>query len=349
MGSEIKAGKSFSYKDMRFIRGFSYPTFIFFALLLFFSVLSLFIAPWVGSSLSIREAIFFGSDSSDFTIFWQLRLPRVLLAYLAGGVLSLCGMCFQGLFRNSLATPYTLGVSSGASLGVAIYIFISKYFILPALFNASTAAFLGAAGTIILVYGLTSLRGQLSPAIMLLAGVAVSFFFSSLIMFFQYLSDYTELQQLMRWLMGSLQTIGYYEVRKLFFLCIIPMFLVLWQVDALNLLAIGEEFAISRGVESGKVRKIFFFSVSLMVAAVVSICGPIGFVGMICPHICRLFVGDNHRVLAPASIMFGGIFLLICDTVARTILAPVELPSGIITALLGGPFFLWLLFRRRRD
>ncbi|MFA6930512.1 MAG: iron ABC transporter permease [Lentisphaeria bacterium] len=315
--------------------------------LVLLSLLVLVLAPWVGPRLSLQEVWSRNTSGIGHTIFWEMRVPRVLLAYVAGASLSLCGMCFQGMFRNALATPYTLGVSSGASLGVAIHIYVGGMLTIPGFSGSSAAAFLGAVLTIILVYGLTGLRGNVTPSVLLLAGVAVSFFFSSLILFFQYLSDFTELQQLMRWLMGGLSTVGYTEVKQLFIFCAAGMLLILWQVDALNLLALGDEFATSRGVQVAKVRKLFFFSVSLMVGSVVAFCGPIGFVGMVCPHICRLMVGENHRRLAPASLLFGGAFLVICDTVARCLIAPAEIPTGIITALLGGPFFLWLLFSRR--
>jgi iron complex transport system permease protein len=321
----------------------------FLGLLLASSVLLLLLAPLIGQKIPWAEILRSDNDGVGHAIFWRMRVPRVLLAYIAGASLSLCGMCFQGMFRNALATPYTLGVSSGASLGVTIQIYLGGMLALPGFSASSSAAFIGAVATIILVYSLTSLRGSVTPAVLLLAGVAVSFFFSSLILFFQYLSDFTELHQQMRWLMGGLETVGYHEVKHLAMFCGIGMLLILWQSDALNLLAIGDEFAISRGVNVARVRKLLFFAVSLLVGTVVAFCGPIGFVGMVCPHICRLIVGENHRRLAPASILFGGSFLVLCDTFGRCLIAPVEIPTGIITALLGGPFFLCLLFTKREN
>ncbi len=321
----------------------------FLGLLLASSALLLLLAPLIGQEIPWSEILRPDGSGVGHTIFWRMRVPRVLLAYVAGASLSLCGMCFQGMFRNALATPYTLGVSSGASLGVTIHIYLGGMLALPGLSGSSSAAFIGAVATIILVYSLTSLRGDVTPAVLLLAGVAVSFFFSSLILFFQYLSDFTELHQQMRWLMGGLETVGYREVKQLTMFCGIGTLLILWQSDALNLLALGDEFAISRGVNVARVRKLLFFAVSLMVGGVVAFCGPIGFVGMVCPHICRLLVGENHRRLAPASILFGGSFLVLCDTFGRCLIAPVEIPTGIITALLGGPFFLWLLFAKKEN
>jgi iron complex transport system permease protein len=313
------------------------------------SLFILLAAPFFGLRLDYSTIFDFDAPGIDHSIFWRMRVPRVLMAYVAGASLSLCGMCFQALFQNALATPYTLGVSSAASLAVAIQIFTGCTLALPGFNPASSAAFLGAALSIILVYTLAGMRGNTTPALLLLAGVALSFFFSSLIMFFQYISNFTELQQLMRWLMGGLQTLGYVELLQLSLLASIGIAIVLWHIDGLNLLAIGDEFALSRGLNVARLRKLLFFAVSLIVGAVVAYCGPIGFVGMVCPHICRLICGSNLRRLAPASLLFGGAFLLCCDSLGRCIIAPVEIPTGIISALLGGPFFLWLLFAKREN
>lgn len=320
---------------------------IFWVALCLGSLLILLAAPFFGLKLNYSAILDFETRSNDYIIFWRMRVPRVLMAYVAGASLSLCGMCFQALFQNALATPYTLGVSSGASLGMAIQIFTGFTFALPGFNPGSSAAFMGAALSIMLVYALAGMRGNVTPAVLLLIGVALSFFFSSLIMFFQYISDFSELQQLMRWLMGGLQTLGYAELLQLSLLSLIGIAIVMWNIDGLNLLAISDEFALSRGLNVGRLRKLLFLAVSLIVGAVVAYCGPIGFVGMVCPHICRLVVGPNLRRLAPASLLFGAAFLLFCDTLGRCLIAPVEIPTGIISALLGGPFFLWLLFSKR--
>ena len=196
---------------------------------------------------------------------------------------------------------------------------------------------------------LTRLRRGCSTATLLLAGVAVSFFFSSLILFLQYISDFSDTFRIIRWLMGGVEVSGYDSVLGLAPFVAVGCGMVFWLTNDLNLMTVGEDFAVSRGVAATRTKTLLFFCTSLTVGGVVSVCGPIGFVGMICPHICRLLVGHNHRHLAPATFLFGGVFLVLCDTVARSLVAPAEIPVGVITALLGGPFFLWLLVRGRQE
>jgi len=178
---------------------------------------------------------------------------------------------------------------------------------------------------------------------MLISGVAVNFLFSSVILFIQYISDFDNSFRMVRWLMGGFEIVGYDGVLSLTAFVVPGTLIVLMLLKELDLFMLGEEIAAGRGMDVGKVRALLFFATSLMVGGVVAACGPIGFVGMMVPHICRLFTGASHRYLAPATIMFGGAFLVFCDTIARTLIAPAEIPVGVITALLGGPFFLWLL------
>ncbi len=276
-------------------------------------------------------------------VFWRIRLPRVLLAFLAGASLSVSGMAFQALFRNPLATPFTLGTSSGASLGAAIYLIFSFNWTLLGIPGQSVCAFLGAVLAIVLVYSITQLNRQCSTAMLLLAGVAASFFFSSLILFLQYMSDFTDLFRIIRYFMGNLQTTGYGDVLNVFFFTAAGTLILLSVTHELNLLATGEELARGRGVDTAKMRNLLFFATSLLVGAVVAFCGPIGFVGMMAPHMCRLVTGPDHRLLFPASFVAGGTFLVLCDTAGKLVNAPAEVPAGVITALFGGPFFLWLL------
>ena len=290
-------------------------------------------------------------DSAAAYILWNLRIPRVLMAFMAGAGLAVSGMVFQAMFRNPLATPFTLGVSSGASLGAAACIQFGLSFALWGVSGVAISAFIGAMLSIILVYALTSTSRQgSSTATMLLAGVAVSFFFSSMILFLQYMSDFTRSFQMLRWVMGGMQNIvGFHDVLNVLAFVVSGCLIVWYLLMDLNLLTTGEDFAFSRGVNVKQVKALLFFSVSLMVGAVVAVCGPIGFVGLMAPHICRLLIGSDHRRLFPATLLFGGTMLVVCDTIARMVLAPTELPVGILTALLGGPFFLWLLLARRRD
>ncbi|MCD6353539.1 MAG: iron ABC transporter permease, partial [Proteobacteria bacterium] len=253
------------------------------------------------------------------------------------------GMTFQAMFRNPLATPFTLGVSSGAALGASLYIRFGLPFTLLGISGTSISAFSGAILAIFLVYGLTKAKKGFSTATMLLAGVAISFSFSSIILFTQYMSGLTQSFRILRWLMGGLEVVGFDSVWNIFPFVISGSAIVLYLTHELNLMTTGDDIAISRGVNVKLVRKVLFFATSLMVGGVVAICGPIGFVGMMAPHICRLLIGWDHRYLTPASLLFGGMFLTLCDILSRTVIAPAEIPVGVITALVGGPFFLWLL------
>jgi len=280
-------------------------------------------------------------------ILTQLRLPRVLFAFIAGAGLALCGMVFQAMFHNPLATPFTLGVASGASLGAAIYVYLGFSFTIVGLDGGAFAAFIGALVAISFVYSISRYQNGFSPETLLLTGVAISFFFSSLILFTQYLSNLTDSFQILRWLMGSLTTVGYQDIMQLLPFVTLCVTAILWLTRELNLLMAGDDIALSRGVSVDKIRYSLFFVTSLCVGAIVALCGPIGFIGMMVPHICRLLIGSDHRWLAPASLLFGGAFLIVCDTIARLIIAPAEIPVGVITTLLGGPFFLWLLIKSK--
>jgi len=320
-------------------------------LLLFLSaVLALVLAPVVGMRMTPFDAVLNpGSGGKESEIFWMLRVPRVCVSFLAGAALAISGMSFQALFRNPLATPFTLGVSSGAALGAAIYIRLGLPVVFLGIPGISISALTGAALSIMLVYGFTRLRSGFTTGTMLLAGVAISFFFSSVNLFTQYISDFTQTFRIIRWLMGGLEVVGFRSVMEMAPFVVVGSLVILLLTHELNLLTTGEEIAASRGVNIRFVRGAIFFATSLMVGGVVAVCGPIGFVGMMSPHICRLIIGPDHRYLAPATCLFGGAFLTLCDTFARTVIAPAEIPVGVITALLGGPFFIWLLIWGDRD
>lgn len=314
------------------------------------SIATVVIAPLIGSTHIALSALLHpqpGDPSS--TIFWDIRLPRVCLAWLAGAGLAIAGMVFQAMFRNALATPFTLGVSSGASLGAAVGVRLGFGITLAGVSAVSAGSMLGALLAIGIVYGLTRLKRDCSAGAMLLAGVAVNFFFSSLILLIQYTSDFYDTFRILRWLMGGLQLVGYSASLRVLPFVAAGSVLLAMLAGELNLLTVGEELAASRGVALNRTKNILFLTVSCMVGIIVSICGPIGFVGLMCPHICRLIVGPDHRRLLPATVLFGGAFLVVCDTVARTVFAPTELPVGIFTSFLGGPFFLWLLLRPPRS
>ena len=320
------------------------------AILTILAIMAVFVvccAPLVGVEDVSLRALWGDAEPGQVNILWKLRMPRVAVGFLAGAGLAVAGLAFQAMFRNPLATPFTLGVSSGASLGAAAYIHLGLSFALLRMPGESWFAFAGALITIAVVYGLARSSRGMSNVTMLLAGVAVSFFFSSMILFLQYLSDLTRTFRMVRWVMGGLESVvGLDSVLTILPFVFAGCAVVLYFRHELNLITTGEELATARGVEVDRVKLVVFLVASIMVGAIVSVCGPIGFVGLMAPHICRLLIGPDHRVLAPATVLFGGAFLVLCDTLARTVIAPTELPVGILTALLGGPFFVWLLLTR---
>lgn len=326
---------------------------------------ALVLAPLVGShGLDLGRAVL-EPGTTEATILWQLRLPRVLLALLAGGALAVAGVAFQTLFRNPLAEPYTLGVAGGAALGAVLALHLHAAWrgigggadggarMAGAVGEAgfpliAAASFGGAIAATGLVVGLALRRGGIDTGSLLLAGVAVSFSASAVILFIQYLADATQTYRMVRWMMGGLAVSGYRDVLWVAPWVVAGTGLILALRWDLNLLLIGEELAASRGVDLTRLRLLVLGASSLMVGALVAVTGPIGFVGLIVPHILRRSAGADHLGLIPACFLGGGAFLTLCDLAARTVMAPAELPVGVLTALLGGPFFLWLLLVRRR-
>lgn len=304
------------------------------------AVAGLLIAPMLG--------LLSPSELRSVPVLWTIRVPRTILAFLAGAGLSLAGMTFQAVFRNPLVEPFTLGVSSGAAFGATAAIRWHWAFSVLGVSSVSLSAFLGALASLLLVYGLSLVGRSFSTDTLLLGGVAISFFFSSLILFLHYLSDFAGSFRILRWLMGGVETVGYDAVLDVLPFVLSGAAVILAYGRELNMLSVGEDLAASRGVAISSVRALLFSSATLMVGGVVALCGPIGFIGLIAPHIARLLIGTDHRYLAPATALFGGLFLVVCDLVARLVIAPAELPVGVLTALLGGPFFAWLLLRRPR-
>jgi len=312
--------------------------------IILFAAIVIAVSPFIGSAKIPLSAIKdFNLATTDGQIFYSLRLPRVFTAFLAGAALSCCGVALQAMFRNPLATPFTLGISSGAAFGAAVYVLFAAAMAIP--FGSVIFSFIGSLVAVLLVYGFTRIKKGFSVGTMLLAGVAVNFFFSSLILFLQYISDFTQSFRVIRWLMGSIDVTGFQTPVIFLVFTVIGIVIVATQNLNLNLMSISDEIAIARGVDVPKSRKIIFFATSVMVSVVVAYCGPIGFIGLMAPHICRLLVGPEHKILTFASVIFGGAFLTFCDTISRTLIAPAEIPVGVITALLGGPFFVWLLLK----
>ena len=303
------------------------------------------IAPFLGMEFIAPSELV--SNQFQQNIFWSLRVPRVLTGFIAGAGLSLCGMVFQALFRNPLADPFTLGVASGASCGAAFMILSGVTGVFLGIPLVSAGAFMGSVIAIVLVFGLSTLRKNSTPLTMLLAGVAVSFLFSSLLMFLQYISSLRDSFQIVRWLMGGIEVFGYDALISMTPMVIITALVIGTKLPELDQLLSGEDIARSRGVNVAVTKYTLLLITTFQIGSIVSICGPIGFVGLMIPHICRILFSSRHKILGPAAFLMGGTFLVMCDTVARVVIAPAEMPVGILTALLGGPFFLWLLFGKR--
>lgn len=283
----------------------------------------------------------------DAQIFFVARLPRVLAGALVGATLAAAGVVLQALLRNPLATPFTLGVSAGASLGAMLAVTMQLEASALGMTSIPLASFAGSIVATAIVYALaSSQRRGLSTNVLLLAGVTLNAFFSALILFVQYIADFAEALRAIRWMMGGLDVAGYAPiVSALPFIAVAAIaFAVLPRT--LNLLSVGTEAAAARGVNVIGAQRLAFLSASLATGAAVSLGGPIGFIGIIVPHLVRLMVGADHRVVLPASALFGAAFLVLCDLVARTAMAPLEIPVGVVTAMIGGPFFLWLLVRK---
>ena len=287
--------------------------------------------------------------SPDAEIFRRLRLPRAVAAFFAGAGLAVSGMAFQALFRNPLATPFTLGVSSGAALGASVYFGLGAGLSFLGSSGSLVAALAGGLLSMALVYGITRAKGGFSTPVMLLAGVVISFFFSSLTTLIQYLSGAQDSLRIMHWLMGSLAGLDAVRLADLAFVVAAGALILHRLAPEIDLLCAGEELAAGRGMNVARGKVLIFAVSSIIVGTTVSLAGPIGFVGMMLPHICRMYTGWNHRRLLPAVFVTGGCFVALADLVARVILAPAEMPVGIITALIGGPFFLWVLFKNSKS
>jgi len=284
-----------------------------------------------------------GSET-ERTIILSLRLPRAILAGFVGAGLSVAGATFQALLRNPLADPYILGVSSGAAVGAIIAILLG---LSTSSLGLPLASFLGALLTILVVFYFGRQDRKIHPNTLLLAGVIIGSFLSALIMFFISVSQKEELHTIIFWLMGDFSFSSGRAILVIFPYVLLGVILLYLRSRHLNLILSGEENAIQLGVDVERLKLVSYLSASLITAASVSVCGLIGFVGLIIPHSVRLIFGPDHRLLIPSAALVGASFLIASDTFARTILAPTELPVGVITAAFGGPFFIYLLKTRK--
>ena len=309
------------------------------------------LAPLVGSVSISLSKVFDRSipftDNVDAQIFFVARLPRVLAGAVVGAALASAGVVLQALLRNPLATPFTLGVSAGSALGAILAITFGAAVTLGPLSPVPLASLGGAFMAAAIVYGLATRPGRaISTSVLLLAGVTLNSFFSALILFVQYMADFTQTYRTVRWLMGDLDVGGFGPILGALPLIVVAFLIFALLPSSLNLLSVGADTAASRGVDVARTQRLAFLSAALATSAAVSLAGPIGFVGIVVPHLVRLMTGVDHRIVLPAAALFGAAFLVACDLVARTALAPVEVPVGVVTAMLGGPFFLWLLIRK---
>ncbi len=305
------------------------------------------LAPLVGPAhMDLWEALR-DPSGADGRILLVARLPRVLLGLLAGGCLAAAGTALQALLRNPLATPYTLGVSSGASLGAVVAIFLGLHTAWIGLFAPTAFALVGALATSVVVYLAASVPGRpLRTSTLLLAGVCLAYCLAAVVMLLHYLADMAVGQTILRWLMGGLAITDIRVVARAAVPALVGLTLIWLVARELNLLASGDEVARSRGVDVTRTQRMAYVGAALATASVVAVTGPIGFVGLVIPHSLRLIVGPDHRILIPCSTLIGGAFLVACDASARLALAPAELPVGVVTAMIGGPFLVWLLRSR---
>ena len=288
----------------------------------------------------------FSITSQEELILFSVRLPRIIFAGIVGASLSLGGVVFQAILRNPLADPYVLGISGGSALGAIIGILLgasSFYLGVPLL------AFVGALATVFLVFVVAGgTRGPLLDNSLLLSGVVVNAFFSAAILFFLSVVNSMELHSITFWLMGDLSRASTKEICLAAF-CLIAGFVLLYvQARKLNLIVQGEDSALQLGVNVERTKQRLLIVTSLITAVAVSLAGIIGFVGIMVPHFMRLIFGSDHRLLLPVSVLFGASFLIVADTIARVVFAPAELPVGVITALCGAPYFIFLLKRKAR-
>jgi iron complex transport system permease protein len=305
---------------------------------------ALVICPFMGPTpLNFREVT--NPQSLAGQIFLLARLPRVVLALLAGGALATAGVLFQALMRDALATPDTLGVSSGASLG-AVAAICFGWADTARLGGLWTASLAGAFLVLLIVVGLASSGRNFSSFTLLLAGITINSMCVALMLFLQSVTSLGRSLAITRWLMGGVDSVEYRTLALLALFVFPATALLFWRARDWNLLAVGRDWAAAKGLDATRRLRLGYAAGSVLAGSVTAITGPIGFAGLIVPHALRMLIGPDHRLLLPASFLIGGAFLAVCDTIGRTVFSPAELPVGVITALLGGPFFLWVLISR---
>jgi iron complex transport system permease protein len=295
------------------------------------------------SVIEMLKSLFSNTDTNTYTIVNQIRFPRVILAIVAGAGLACSGCVFQGVLRNPLADPFTLGISGGAafgaSIGFAFGITKLSWVFLPLL------GFLGAVLSVCLVY-ILNMKKEFDSNSMILSGVVASYIFSSAVMLMFSISSSDQLYSAFMWLMGNLAFFDERLLPVVIISVVLGVTILCCLGNVINIISLGNEKSDSLGINTSRTVKYIFLLSSLITACIVSCCGVIGFVGLMIPHITRKFVGNNNKILMPFSAVVGSIFLLVCDTVSRTVVAPVEIPIGVITSIIGGLFFVFLLLKK---
>jgi len=308
-------------------------------LILFLAIVTVIISPFIGQ-IAIDPANLLDSTTMDAKIFFELRLPRMLLALLVGGVLALAGLIFQSVFRNPMSTPFTLGVASGATLFTAIAIILGLSAV------SSIFAFIGAMLTVLILFLAAMHFKSHDTSSLLLVGIALSFFYSASLMVIFYISNLQESYEIMRFTMGSLDTVGFESIYLLAPTALLLLAMIHHYRYKLKLLLTSYEFAYLKGINVKKLNYILLFGVSVAVGVAVSITGPIGFVGLIIPHILKTIYAKSADKLIVPIFFYGGLFLVLCDTIARNLGTATDVPIGVVTSFLGAPFFIYLLMRR---
>ncbi len=297
------------------------------------------LSPFIGQ-IEISLQNIFDNSTMDHQIFWDIRLPRTLLAFCTGAVLALSGLVFQTVFRNSMATPFTLGVASGATLFTALGI------VLGTVTFISLWAFVGSLLTIIVLFAVAKSFGSTQTSSLLLVGIALSFFYSASLMVLYFISDLSQSYEIVRFTMGSLDIVGFDTIWFVTAGALILLGVVLKYRQEINLLLTSHEFTILKGVNVKKLNYILLFIVSIAVAIAVSITGPIGFVGLIVPHILKLIYKQSAHKLVIPIFFYGGAFLVICDMIARNLGTNSDVPIGVVTSFVGAPFFIYLITQK---
>ena len=285
-------------------------------------------------------------SKGNITIIWNIRFPRIILGFITGAALAVSGAGYQGIFKNPMADPFVLGVSSGAALGAAIGI-VCRFSFRIGVFNSTMLlAFAGSFAALILVYSISRVGKRVPVATLLLSGVAINSTLSAVMSFIMMLNKQS-MDQIMFWTMGTLNGKGWNQIQAVIPWVVIGFVIMFFSSRELDIMLTGEDTATQLGVNTEFVKRKVLFAASLLTASVISVTGIIGFVGLVVPHVVRLFTGPKHRKLLPVSLIFGGAFMVICDTLARS-LTTSEIPVGIITSICGGPFFLYLLRKSKK-